>query len=244
MPLSSYPMPQTSVPRSTPCLQSNRNNWMNSWMKILRADAYNHRNHPWPPLSFHQKEGWKPPLSLGLPKAQCDDCEECLPPPLIPDILNKVSKAKAQYFTKLDVCWGYNNLWIKEGDEWKADFWTNRGFFEPLVMFFGLTNSLATFQMMMNDIFKDMDDILIFGSWMKEQHHTIVVKVLDILQKHSFYLKVEKCIFEQPRVEYLGLIISEGHIEMDLVKVAGIQDLLTPKNVTEVQSFVGFVNFY
>src|SRR5882724_12433017 len=62
---------------------------------------------------------------------------------LIPDILNKVSEAKAQYFTKLDIFWGYNNVWIKEGDEWKATFRMDRDLFEPLVMFFGLTNSPA-----------------------------------------------------------------------------------------------------
>ena len=130
----------------------------------------------------------------------------------------------------------------------------NRGLFEPLSMFFGLTNSLETFQMMMNNIFKElidkgvmtihMDDILIFGSQTKEQHHTIIVRVLDILQKHRLYLKAEKCIFKQPRVEYLSLILSEGHVEMDPVKVAGIQDWPTPRNVTKVQSFVGFINFY
>ena len=53
----------------------------------------------------------------------------------------------------MDIRWGYNNVRIKEGDEWKAAFRTNRGLFEPLVMFFGLTNSPATFQTMMNDIF-------------------------------------------------------------------------------------------
>src|SRR5882724_990818 len=187
---------------------------MNSWTKILRADTYDHPNHPWPPLSFHQKEGQKPPLSPGLPKAQCNDHEECLPLPLIADILNKVSKAKAWYFTKLDIHWGYNNVWIKEGDEWKAAFQTNRGLFKPLVMFFSLTNSPAMFQMIMNDIFKDlinkgvvtiyMDDILIFGGQTKEQHHTIVVRVLDILRKHQLYLKAEKCMFGQSTVEYLG----------------------------------------
>ena len=100
------------------------------------------------------------------------------PLPLIPDILNKVSEAKAQYFTNLDVRWGYNNIQIKEGDEWKATFWMNRGLFKPLVMFFSLTNSPEMFQTMMNDIFKElidegvvtiyMDNILIFGSQMKE----------------------------------------------------------------------------
>jgi hypothetical protein len=78
----------------------------------------------------------------------------------------------ACYFTKLDIRWGYNNVHIHEGDEWKAEFCTNRGLFEPLVMYFGLTNSPATFQTMMNEIFQDLitedvvsvylDDILIF----------------------------------------------------------------------------------
>jgi len=61
---------------------------------------------------------------------------------------------RARYFTKLDVCWGFNNVRIKPRDKWKTAFWTNRGLFEPLVMFFGMTNSPATFQTMMNDIFR------------------------------------------------------------------------------------------
>jgi len=82
------------------------------------------------------------------------------------------------------------------------------------------------------------------GGQTREQHHGIVVRVLDILHKHRLYLKVEMCTFEQPMVEYLSLILSEGHMEMDPVKVAGVRDWPTPRNVTEVQSFVGFVNFY
>src|SRR5882724_8536058 len=106
---------------------------------------------------------------------------------------------------------------IREGHKWKATFWTNRGLFEPLVMFLGLMNSPMTFQTMMNDIFKElidegvvtiyMDDILIFSSWNKEQHDAIVVWVLDILQQHCLYLKAEKCTFEQPMVQYIGLIL-------------------------------------
>src|SRR5882672_10064936 len=89
-----------------------------------------------------------------------------------------------------------------------------------------------------------MDNILIFGSHTKEEHHAIVVWVLDILNKHQLYLKAEKCTFRQPMVEYLSLILSEGRVEMDPVKVAGICDWLTLRNVTEVQSCVRFVNFY
>src|SRR5882672_11020364 len=74
-------------------------------------------------------------------------------------------------FTKFDIWWGYNNVCIKEGDKWKAAFITNEGLYEPMVMFFSLTNSPATFQAMMNAIFEDkiregwltvyMDDMLI-----------------------------------------------------------------------------------
>src|SRR5271168_2086428 len=96
----------------------------------------------------------------------------------------------AKYFTKLDVRWGYNNIRIKKGDEWKAAFKTNRGLFEPTVMFFGMTNSPATFQSMMDSIFEDMimakeailymDDILIFADTLEklEKHTKIVLERL------------------------------------------------------------------
>jgi len=76
------------------------------------------------------------------------------PLPLISELIDKLKGAR--YFTKLDVRWGYNNVRIKEGDEWKAAFITSKGLFEPLVMFFGLTNSPATFQTMMNHLFRGL----------------------------------------------------------------------------------------
>src|SRR6266536_4237312 len=98
------------------------------------------------------------------------------PLPLISDLINQLWGAC--YFTKLDVQWGYNNVRIKEGDEWKAAFHTNHSLFEPLVMFFGLTNSPATFQTMMNEVFQDLvmegvmsiylDDILVFSKTLEE----------------------------------------------------------------------------
>uniref|UniRef100_A0A0W0FV22 Reverse transcriptase domain-containing protein n=1 Tax=Moniliophthora roreri TaxID=221103 RepID=A0A0W0FV22_MONRR len=97
--------------------------------------------------------------------------KNCYPLPLVMDLMDKLKTAKV--FTKLDLCNRYNNIQIKDGDQWKAAFKTPRGLFEPMVMFFGLTNSLATFQAFMNDILKDfidegwcmvyMDDILIFS---------------------------------------------------------------------------------
>ena len=100
---------------------------------------------------------------------------------MISELINKLQGA--WYFTKLDICWGFNNVWMKDGDEWKAAFRTNRGLYEPLVMFFGLTNSPATFQTMMDGIFEDLiskglvvvylDDILIFTKTL-EEHQKVV----------------------------------------------------------------------
>ena len=74
--------------------------------------------------------------------------------PLISDMLENIGTKMV--FTKMDLRWGYNNMRIKEGDKWKAAFTTPEGFFEPTVMFFGLTNSPATFQAMMNELLRDL----------------------------------------------------------------------------------------
>jgi hypothetical protein len=173
------------------------------------------------------------------------------PLPLISELIERLKGAC--WFTKLDVRWGYRNVRIKEGDEWKAAFRTNRGLFEPLVMMFGLTNAPSTFQTMMNDIFADLiaegkvcvylDDILIFSKDLSE-HRRITRIVLERLRKNKLFLKHEKCEFEKRKIEYLGVIISEGQVEMDPVKVAGVAEWPAPTTKKEVQQFLGFANFY
>ncbi|SJL01324.1 related to TY3B TY3B protein [Armillaria ostoyae] len=162
------------------------------------------------------------------------------PLPLISELMDKLGSAK--YFTKLN-----------KDDEWKAMFRTNCGLFEPTIMFFRLTNSPTTFQWMMNNIFKDLiatgkvtiyfDDILIFSKTL-EEHRKIICHVLELLRKHKLFLKAKKCEFEVLETEYLRVIISEGSIQMDPIKVAGITEwpVLTKKK--ELQSFLGFTNFY
>jgi predicted aspartyl protease len=173
------------------------------------------------------------------------------PLPLAADIINRLTGA--QYFTKFDVRWGYHNIRIREGDEWKAAFSTNRGLFQPKVMYFGLTNSPATFQSLMNSIFADliarsevavyMDDILIYSSDL-EHHRKIVREVLSRLQKYDLYLRPEKCEFEMQEIEYLGMIIRPGEVRMNPGKVAAVRDWTTPTNLREVRAFIGFANFY
>jgi len=111
----------------------------------------------------------------------------------------------------------------------------NQGLLEPLVMFFSLTNSSVMFQMKMNNIFQQlidegvviiyMDDILIFGGQTMEQHQANVLQVLEMLHKHWLYLKAKKCMFRQSMVEYLSLVLSEGHVEMDPIMVASVHIL-------------------
>jgi len=120
-------------------------------------------------------------------------------------------------------------------------------------MFFGMTNSPATFQTMMNDIFRTLiaegivvvylDNILIFTRT-EEEHERAVQRVLEVLAEHKLFLRPEKCEFHRKEIEYLGLVISENKVAMDPVKVARVRDWPTPENWTDVQAFIGFVNFY
>jgi len=98
-------------------------------------------------------------------------------------------------------------------------------------MFFGMTNSLATFQTMMNDIFQNLiaegivvvylDNILIFTKT-EEEHAQAVRRVLQILKENKLFLHLEKCEFCKQQIEYLGLVISENKVSIDLVKVTGV----------------------
>ena len=170
---------------------------------------------------------------------------------LISDIMDKLKGAK--YFTKMDIWWGYNNIQIWKGDEWKAAFKTNKGLFKPMVMFFGMCNSPATFQLMMDRISTTMidrklviiymDNILIFTAT-KEELKQIIKMVLEKLWENDLFLKAKKCKFKKTKIKYLGMIIEEGQITMDPIKLSGIRDWPTPTTMKQVWSFLGFGNFY
>ena len=88
-----------------------------------------------------------------------------------------------------------------------------------------------------------LDDILIFTKTL-EEHQKIVCQVMEILQKYSLSFKLEKCEFEKTSVKYLRVVVSHDSIKMDSAKVAGVLEWPTPSNKKEVQSFLGFINFY
>jgi hypothetical protein len=138
----------------------------------------------------------------------------------------------------------------------------NEGLFEPTVMFFGLTNSPATFQTMMNSIFANkiaekwltvyMDDMAIHTQHQEheteeqhvQQHRTYVKRILAKLMEHDLFLKLEKCSFEQPSIEFLGVRITQGEVQMDDTKVDKVRNWRSPTNITEVLKFLGFTGYY
>ncbi|XP_041430600.1 uncharacterized protein LOC121397614 [Xenopus laevis] len=172
------------------------------------------------------------------------------PLPLIPELFQRLREAKV--FSKLDLRGAYNLVRIREGDEWKTAFRTRYGHFEYLVMPFGLCNAPATFQHFVNDVFRDfldvfviiyLDDILVFSNSL-EDHRVHMKKVLSRLRTHQLYAKLEKCIFEQDSVEFLGFFITPQGIQMDSRKVSAILDWPAPTSRKAVQRFIGFANFY
>ena len=171
--------------------------------------------------------------------------------PLIVQLVDKLQGAKL--FMKMDLRWGYNNVCIKENDEWKAAFTCFHGSFEPLVMYFRLCNSPATFQAMMNEIFPDMDDVvvvyidnlMIFTKTENQaEHDKIILEVLRRLEENNLFVKPEKCTFRTTEVDFLSMIVGCDRIKMDQEKVKAILEWPESKTVKGVRSFLRLANLY
>jgi hypothetical protein len=169
---------------------------------------------------------------------------------LISDLLD--TPRKARVFTKIDLHHAYHLVCIADGDEWKTTFRTHYGSFEWLVVPFGLSNAPAAFQRFMNDIFSNMldvcvivylNDILIYSDDMT-QHKAHVKEVLWRLRKNGLYAAPHKCKFHKDTVEYLGFILLPDGLRMAEDKVKTILDWPEPQKVKDIQSFLGFCNFY
>ena len=148
---------------------------------------------------------------------------------LISDVLENIGTKKL--FTKMDLRWGYNNMRIKEVDEWKAAFMTLEGSFKPTVMFFGLTNSPATFQAMMNELLRDLINMgkvaafiedMIVGMETEEGHNKIVAKIIRRLEENDLYVKPEKFKWKVKEVGFLGVVIGPDRIKMEEEKVKDV----------------------
>ncbi|KAL3504668.1 hypothetical protein ACH5RR_034509 [Cinchona calisaya] len=167
------------------------------------------------------------------------------PMPLIEELLDELFGAK--WFSKIDLRAGYLQIRVKEGDEYKTAFKTHEVLYEFRVMPFGLTNTPATFQSLMNEIFKDelrktilvfFDDILVFSPDL-ENHKKHLKNVFEILKKNQLVAKKSKCTFAQKQVEYLGHIILEEGVSAECMIYWP-----KPENLKQLRGFLRLTGYY
>ena len=202
------------------------------------------------PVLFARKPGGGLRFCVDYRALNAMTVKDRYPLPLFRETLDRLSKAKI--YTKIDIIAAFNKLRIAEGDEYKTAFRTRYGLYEYLVMPFGLCNAPSSFQHYINDNLREyldifctayIDDILIYSNNAKE-HRDHVRKVLERLRAAGLQADIKKCEFHVEEVKYLGLVISTQGIRMDPEKVAAVRDWESPANVKDVQSFLGFANFY
>jgi hypothetical protein len=141
------------------------------------------------------------------------------PLPLISKLQDKMTCFKT--FAKIDLRWGFNNIRIREGDKYKAAFITNLGLYEPTVMTFGLCNTPATMQTMIDDLLYELsqtgeivhyiDDIIIGGTNEAQLRNT-TIKVLRKLKDNDLFANLDKFEYDVPEVDILGALVSHSEI--------------------------------
>ncbi|CEH14709.1 retrotransposon nucleocapsid protein [Ceraceosorus bombacis] len=202
------------------------------------------------PILFVPKKDGSMRLCVDYRGLNAVTVKDCYLIPLIDKQLDRL--ACAVKMTKLDLMGAYNLLRIRKGDEWKLAFQTRYGLYKYLVMPFGLCNAPSTFQALMNYVFWDMlditvliylDDILIYTGEGVD-HDAVVQTVLGRLREYRLFAKASKCEFDVEEVEYLGFLASTKGVRMDPKRVQTMNDWPAPRNVHQLQVFLGYANYY
>jgi hypothetical protein len=172
------------------------------------------------------------------------------PLPRIDDLLDQLQGAKV--FSSLDLQSGYHQIRISDQDVPKTAFRTPMGHYQFKVLCFGLTNAPATFQSVMNNIFRKylgkfvlvyIDDILVF-SQTPEQHVEHLKLVLRLLRDNHLYAKMSKCELNRPELKFLGHVVGQEGIKVDPAKTAAVSDWPVPTDVKQLRSFLGLANYF
>jgi Reverse transcriptase (RNA-dependent DNA polymerase) len=167
-------------------------------------------------------------------------------------------------FSKFDIRWGYNNIRVKEGDEWKAAIKTSQGLFEPKVMLFGTSGAPGTFQTFMNhmtqpikDKYRDQDGTETLVVYMddagiatddtpegRQVHIECCKAFFAMCREYGLKIKLSKSTFMKSAMEFLGYFVTNGSITIDPSKVAGLKawprELHSVKDIRQVLGVLGF----
>ena len=218
---------------------------------MLEAGAIRPSSSPWgAPVLFAKKPDGSLRFCVDYRALNKITVKDSYPLPRHEDLMDRLGSAK--FFTTLDLRSGYWQCRIAEEDVPKTAFLTRYGLYEWVVMPMGLTNAPATFMRTMNNLFKDLldegvvvflDDVLIYSNT-SEGHFKLLEKVLAHLRRYEFYCKLKKCSFLRRTTTFLGFDISPEGLRISDAKIRSLKEWPKPTTVQQVQSFLGFVQFF
>jgi len=202
------------------------------------------------PIFFGEQGNYKLHIVVAYRGLNAIIIKDKSPLPLMTTLMEQVGIS--QIFSKLDLKLAFNLLHIAEVDEWKTAFKTRYGLYGCTVIPFGLTNAPSVFQRHVNNILADkidrgvvvyIDYILMYSKT-EEEHIELVRWVLQKLTENNLCININKCLFHLREVEFVGFQVGKQGIQMSQKKVEDSVNWPAPRNVTEVQRFIGFANFY
>ncbi|GAU25035.1 hypothetical protein TSUD_155090 [Trifolium subterraneum] len=219
--------------------------------EMMIQGVIRHSTSPYasPTVLVRKKDGsWR--LCVDFRKLNSLTIKDRFPIPLIEDLMDELGGASI--FSKLDMKSGYHQLRMATGEEPKTAFKTHSGHFEYLVMPFGLTNAPASFQALMNHIFKPFlrkfvivffDDILVYSQSLSD-HITHLELIFRTIREQNLFLNKAKCHFTTNKVEYLGHFITKEGVSTDPSKISAVSEWHLPTNLKQLRGFLGLAGYY
>ena len=219
------------------------------------SDVIQPSNSPWAsPIVLARKKDGTLRMCVDYRKLNSVTKPDKFPLPRIDDLLDQLGKSK--YFSTLDLAAGFWQIRMNKSSKEKTAFVTQNGLFEFQVMPFGLTNAPAVFQRLMQRVISDLNppegpdfvgvyvDDLLISSRTFEEHLVHLSKVMGRLRSANLKLKLTKCHFVRPRVEYLGHVISSEGLSPNPKQVAAVTNYPQPQSLTQVRQFLGLTSYY